>query len=104
MRIKSYPMDRSPSARLQPPGLQLLTRGPGCLASPILATGSPGLARKDPTGVWSLSLPLQGAWTVTGKLERCGGNSIPLLEEAGVPAPQEALCTEDRCCSCRTAS
>eukprot|EP00971_Amphidinium_carterae_P302375 6008393-Amphidinium_carterae.1 len=29
MRIKSYPMDRSPSARLQPPGLQVQTRGPG---------------------------------------------------------------------------
>eukprot|EP00971_Amphidinium_carterae_P228855 4539890-Amphidinium_carterae.1 len=32
-------MDRSPSARLHPSELQVQTRGPGFLASPILATG-----------------------------------------------------------------
>eukprot|EP00971_Amphidinium_carterae_P298928 5938931-Amphidinium_carterae.3 len=31
-------MDRRPSALLQPPGLQVQTRGPGFLASPILVT------------------------------------------------------------------
>eukprot|EP00971_Amphidinium_carterae_P289388 5745658-Amphidinium_carterae.1 len=33
-------MERRPSARLQPPGLQVQTRGPGFLASPILSTGN----------------------------------------------------------------
>eukprot|EP00971_Amphidinium_carterae_P078501 1552843-Amphidinium_carterae.2 len=32
-------MDRRPSALLQPPGLQVQTRGPGFLASPIRVTG-----------------------------------------------------------------
>eukprot|EP00971_Amphidinium_carterae_P298944 5939242-Amphidinium_carterae.1 len=37
--MRSCPIERRPSARLQPPVLQAHTRGPGFLASPILATG-----------------------------------------------------------------
>eukprot|EP00971_Amphidinium_carterae_P215242 4271725-Amphidinium_carterae.1 len=38
MRIRSWPKEKRPSARLQPPGLQVQTKGPGFLASPILTT------------------------------------------------------------------
>eukprot|EP00971_Amphidinium_carterae_P319588 6351892-Amphidinium_carterae.1 len=37
--MRSCPIERRPSALLQPPELQVQTRGPGFLASPILATG-----------------------------------------------------------------
>eukprot|EP00971_Amphidinium_carterae_P069544 1375990-Amphidinium_carterae.1 len=37
--MRSCPIERSPSARLHPPVLQVHTKGPGFLASPILTTG-----------------------------------------------------------------
>eukprot|EP00971_Amphidinium_carterae_P130790 2590855-Amphidinium_carterae.1 len=52
-------MERSPSARLHPPVLQVHTKGPGFLASPILITGF-HQGRRDQATTWLSPVSAQG--------------------------------------------
>eukprot|EP00971_Amphidinium_carterae_P321465 6390012-Amphidinium_carterae.1 len=55
--MRSCPIERRPSALLQPPELQVQIWGPGFLASPILATGLHQGRSSQATMVWGRLFP-----------------------------------------------
>eukprot|EP00971_Amphidinium_carterae_P204499 4058136-Amphidinium_carterae.1 len=92
--MRSCPIERSPSARLHPPVLQVHTKGPGFLASPIRTTGCRLCRSSQATATSGRRLfrfVLTTSWLLScrllllGRLSQASARAVNLFPKASKP-------------------